>query len=126
MFRFIACSEMFPRRKIRGPVEAATDGTVVSKDMQRFHGEKSVAQLKQVLARCLIVGERVPRTRGDEPVRRSSDNLAMFVFPAHAGMNRMYSSMSAVGQRVPRTRGDEPTSVPAPRYCLACSPRTRG
>ena len=88
---------------------------------------------------------RVPRTRGDEPVRgrrmRRHD-----AFPAHAGMNRQRDHRSATFDCVPRTRGDEPAiqrahrsavdAFPAhagmnrsissiPRY--ACSvPRTRG
>ena len=32
-----------------------------------------------------------------------------FVFPAHAGMNRLYGLSGMMFQRVPRPRGDEPS-----------------
>ncbi len=49
--RYRTSRSWFPRRKIRGPIEAPTSGIARCISRRGFHGEKSVAQLKQVLYR---------------------------------------------------------------------------
>ena len=47
------------------------------------------------------------------------------MFPAHAGMNRLYQRVRTWTMNVPRTRGDEPTVAP-PQKGSMYVPRTRG
>ena len=54
--------------------------------------------------------ERVPRTRGDGPLRVRAGDFAMEVFPAHAGMDRLWCVGTYGDRSVPRTRGDGPGS----------------
>ena len=49
-----------------------------------------------------------------------------YVFPAHAGMNRIGIARGVIAQCVPRTRGDEPENAVALRNVSLCSPHTRG
>ncbi len=89
---------------------------------------------------------RVPRLRGDGPVR--SSNLAKDlpcspptrgwtggylvdghldpVFPAYAGMDRGTGYRCPIQARVPRLRGDGPQGVKGEGRFGACSPPTRG
>ena len=51
---------------------------------------------------------RVPRIRGDEPLRQFIADSGFCVFPASAGMNRHYAGVIRRRLGVPRIRGDEP------------------
>ena len=51
---------------------------------------------------------------------------AIGLFPAHAGMNRVYSALNKSDGTVPRTRGDEPLLFPCLLLLVFCSPHTRG
>ena len=68
---------------------------------------------------------RVPRTRGDEPIRSSSAVMST-EFPAHAGMNHNLKPPYVAILRVPRTRGDEPPRQVAATAVTLSSPHTRG
>ena len=48
------------------------------------------------------------------------------VFPARAGMNRVWSHHPQVPGRVPRESGDEPLDGSADTLVDMCSPRERG
>ncbi len=48
------------------------------------------------------------------------------VFPAHAGMNRIFDMNTDITGRVPRTRGDEPAIRLMDTDGAECSPHTRG
>jgi len=66
-----------------------------------------------------------PRTRGwtiTPPVLEARQ----LVFPAHAGMDRPLKTVYRGAFGVPRARGDGPLAPLLARYCLTCSPRTRG
>ena len=49
-----------------------------------------------------------------------------YVFPAHAGMNRLIILALKEAEGVPRPRGDEPTSKSSCSRLGECSPPTRG
>ena len=48
------------------------------------------------------------------------------LFPAHAGMNRLYHLCALFAGPVPRTRGDEPNAEFNRVIGEYCSPHTRG
>ena len=48
------------------------------------------------------------------------------MFPAHAGMNRIYPGNRVKLTNVPRTRGDEPVPLLPETDDIRCSPHTRG
>ncbi len=55
------------------------------------------------------------------------DELArLYVFPAHAGMNRAMPEMDDLFQRVPRSCGDEPHYAMNGHIFGWCSPLMRG
>mgnify|MGYP006994437039 CR=1 FL=1 len=54
-----------------------------------------------------------------------STNL-LLPFPAHAGLNRIFSETLAAKGPVPRTRGAEPASGDATAAASNRSPHTRG
>ncbi len=51
---------------------------------------------------------------------------AMAVFPAPAGMNRIWLLNFKLQFSVPRARGDEPSEFTSEQQRLTCSPRPRG
>ena len=89
---------------------------------------------------------RLPRTRGDGPVRTSNvstssaasphtrgwtapgfDTQAPGIgFPAHAGMDRRSTPPAARAAGLPRTRGDGPSARPRVEPGTQASPHTRG
>jgi len=52
--------------------------------------------------------------------------MVPYLFPAHAGMNRIISTYDEDEATVPRTRGDEPSILPIFVSVKTCSPHTRG
>ena len=52
--------------------------------------------------------------------------LALSVFPAHAGMNRLGPLLLLLLRGVPRACGDEPALDGFQMFSLECSPRMRG
>ena len=48
------------------------------------------------------------------------------MFPAHAGMSRLYRDEACLSYDVPRTRGDEPLRSEYKSSKAQCSPHTRG
>ena len=48
------------------------------------------------------------------------------MFPARAGMNRLFADFTFDGVYVPRTSGDEPVSPTTQPFVLKCSPHERG
>ena len=48
------------------------------------------------------------------------------MFPASAGMNRLYGRLATFAYHVPRERGDEPDVSALPFDPNQCSPRARG
>ncbi len=50
----------------------------------------------------------------------------MAVFPAPAGMNRIWLLNFKLQFSVPRARGDEPSEFTSEQQRLTCSPRPRG
>ena len=52
--------------------------------------------------------------------------LDLYVFPAHAGMNRIDFVAYMALACVPRTRGDEPALPADDQAVIKCSPHTRG
>ena len=98
-------------------------GVVIRKGVFPAH-----AGMNRDKATAQALSECVPRTRGDEPrmglppvgkkgcsphtrgstVGNHFKLLWCNVFPAHAGMNRVYAILYRMRGCVPRTRGDEP------------------
>ncbi len=50
----------------------------------------------------------VPRASGDKPVFLLTDSQRVSVFPAPAGINRIYCEFEMVQHCVPRASGDKP------------------
>ena len=94
----------------------------------------------------LVLCDRLPRTRGDGPVRKkliSQDSMASphtrgwtllpgqqrpraGGFPAHAGMDPFVGSGFRDSMRLPRTRGDGPSCGFTYEVVWTASPHTRG
>jgi len=52
--------------------------------------------------------QRIPHTRGDEPVLVVLARQKPIVFPTRVGMNRYHREGDLHVNRIPHTRGDEP------------------
>ena len=63
---------------------------------------------------------------GDEPTTSRVYMNRAVVFPAWAGMNRLYAQGRSEPGSVPRVGGDEPPQNDDRRMYLECSPRGRG
>ena len=69
---------------------------------------------------------RLPRSRGDRPPLTDSDLIALAGSPAHAGIDRKWSSLARACVRLPRSRGDRPLFSILCRAQMEAPPLTRG
>ena len=77
-------------------------------------------------SRIRLRTERLPRTRGDQPIAFAQQYYRAHAFPARAGINRRSAGLDRLQHRLPRTRGDQPCMCHAGVDRPGPSPHARG